>query len=174
MIAAPLALLLLAGSYVAFINVASESLVEYNAVTRALGLHESGALSDQTRDVLVDDAWSRVTERPAIGTGFARTANVHNIYLQAWDVAGALGLLGLAVMTLAAVLMGVRARRRQAGEIVPAVGLVAFFAHMNFNNSFWDRYMWLSIGLMLATYCASRVRRSDHLLEHNTEQVRVS
>lgn len=147
-------LLLLAGG----IAVGAVNLGEHNAIQRTQG-DVTSELSDEGRRELLEGNLDRIAANPVVGDGFATALSAHNIYLQVWASAGLLGLGGLVAVAVATVRSGwatgaaARARPLALGLVA---GYTSYLVAGLFQNTLWDRYLWLHVALLLWLGALSR------------------
>jgi hypothetical protein len=124
-----------------------------SAVGRLLG-SETSASSDQGRAERRSTVNERVAEHPVFGSGFADATEAHNLYIEAVDIGGVVGLAAFAWVIVAVLRPLVRARRDPfvAGGFAAAVG---FFVAGVGSNVIWDRWVWVPLTIALGA-CATR------------------
>ncbi|MGH9223247.1 MAG: O-antigen ligase family protein, partial [Acidimicrobiales bacterium] len=124
---------------------------KHNAVSRFLG-DVTTASSDSARAPLLAAGIRTIAERPLTGAGFERALEAHNIYVQIWAAAGLLGLIGLLAVSWTTVRTGLRSLATTSETLIStgfASGYVGYLAGGVFQNTLWDRYVWLHVALGL-------------------------
>ena len=120
-----------------------------NAISRLIGQGDASE-SDAGRELRYDRAWSRIEENPILGNGFADVRFGHSLYLQTWDGAGVLGIIGVATIVLISTAAWISARKRRS-----LVAVVAWSSYIGYlvaailSNQMWDRYIWAVLALAL-------------------------
>lgn len=134
---------------------------------QATGITATSADLDtaSTRAELANQAWIGIEAQPILGHGMGLADNilfgsftVHNIFLAGWHAGGILTLLGLVVATSVAVRFGwARSPGDQVREGLVAASVAALvFAQTA--PSFYNRYYWLPLGLLITAELARRRR----------------
>jgi O-antigen ligase len=136
-----------------------------NAVDRLAGRAPGVRESDAGREVLLREGLARARAHPITGSGFEGALSAHNIYLQVWAAAGALGLAGFLAI-IGASIAPLRAHAaRTVGRGDPSLAalglgfgasLVGFAVAGFFQNALWDRYIWLTPAVLAAVAALAR------------------
>jgi O-antigen ligase len=134
----------------------------YKQVTGQTAAEGSWALRKRT----LDFAWGRIIEEPSFGNGLSARAGgsfngvttVHNLVLRGWYQGGVLLGIALAAITIAVLVVAVRAmiRREHGGE---ASILVAIFVFASMSPVLEQRHYWLMILMAWASISASLASR---------------
>ena len=124
-----------------------------NAVARLFGSTDDGALSaqlsDDSREVLLQQLLTDLAQHPVVGVGWSRIREAHIHLLQVALGAGVMGLVGylLVITGFAASAWSLR----RCPRAIPAAGAPAAFVAMGLGqNILWDRYVWMALGISLA------------------------
>lgn len=125
-----------------------------NALARLLrqgaGL-ESAVAADELRRSAIERSLEGIASSPIVGGGFPELLAAHNIYVQAVVAGGFLGLVGIAVVVVAAgrhALALMRSADRTAW-LLTAV-LAAYLACGLLQNILFDRYVWVVLAMVVA------------------------
>lgn len=113
-------------------------------VTLSNGAHVQDAL----------EALSEIGTHPLTGLGFAQGLDAHNLFLEAANMGGVLGLAGFFLIwgTVGALLvrqlrLGVRRKDWLRASLL--VGVAGYFVLAQLENMVWDRHLWFFITLAL-------------------------
>ncbi|WP_107705276.1 O-antigen ligase family protein [Nocardioides allogilvus] len=113
-------------------------------VTLSNGAHVQDAL----------EAISEIGAHPLTGLGFAQGLDAHNLFLEAANMGGVLGLAGFFLIwgTIGALLVrqlryGVRRKDWLRASLL--VGVAGYFVLAQLENMVWDRHLWFFITLAL-------------------------
>jgi O-antigen ligase len=126
-----------------------------NALTRAISPSSaSAAQSDTGRRQLISEALALVEDHPLTGAGLEAAKQPHDIFLGLLAGGGPIALLG--VLLLVAVPLDALSRARKGTGSVQrnplvtglAIGAIGFFTACLFQNTIWDRYLWLPLALL--------------------------
>lgn len=100
------------------------------------------------------DAISEIGTHPFTGLGFAQGLDAHNLFLEAANMGGVLGVVGFFLIwgTIGALLVrqlrfGVRRKHWLRASLL--VGVAGYFVLAQLENMVWDRHLWLFITLAL-------------------------
>lgn len=156
-----LALLVLFSTVSSFAVVSSGllTIVGNGPTARLLNPASSGVqLSNQGRMSLLRESFITTIQDPVFGHGLVDARAAHNLYLQIWQASGVIGVLGIALILYACLILAVRIVRNpllatQAERVLLAglaAGIAGFFVADLFQNAFWERYMWLLPSLSVA------------------------
>lgn len=125
-----------------------------NAVGRALGSDPSAANSSAIRADLGERVLDRWLARPLTGQGFNYMRPSHNVYLGVLASAGLLGVIGFAVL-ISGILRRTWRRRADLMVACMAAGYFAYLVNAYFDNIFWWRWLWFTVGMVVATTATS-------------------
>jgi hypothetical protein len=129
-----------------------------NGAGRLLG-GASSERSDSNRLQLLEDSVHQFTAHPVTGEGFGFPQLAHNIYFQGLIEGGPLALLGLALVAASVARPGLRVAaalrrgpvdRRLMLPLGMLSGYGGYLVISLFQNTIWDRYLWLFIAASLA------------------------
>lgn len=100
------------------------------------------------------DALAEIGAHPLTGLGFAQGLDAHNLFLEAANMGGVLGLAGFFLIwgTIAALLVrqlryGVRRKDWLRASLL--VGVAGYFVLAQLENMVWDRHLWFFITVAL-------------------------
>lgn len=100
------------------------------------------------------DALAEISAHPLTGLGFAQGLDAHNLFLEAANMGGVLGIAGFLLIwgTIGALLVrqlryGVRRKHWLRASLL--VGVAGYFALAQLENMVWDRHLWFFITLAL-------------------------
>ena len=114
-----------------------------------LGGDQSAEASDAAREVRLEAALDSIQANPLLGRGLGDARTAHSVPLQLWAGAGAFGVVAIVVLLR---FVQIAARRLHRGRSPVGVGLCAgvigFGVSSIVANQFWDRYIWLYVGML--------------------------
>lgn len=125
----------------------------------------TAALSDERRTLGYEQAFEDISNRPLAGYGFEFVRSAHNIYLQLLQAGGPLALVGFLVFLWGALGLSARLARNNlatadervlASALAISIGVWLF--HGLFQNSIFDRYLYVPVGLLLGLQLVVRAR----------------
>ena len=126
-----------------------------NAFARALSSSGSAQQSDTERRQLITQAVKLVEDHPISGAGFEAAKQPHDIFLGVLSGGGPLALLGMLLivaMPFRALINSSRIRDSAPRDYALISGLslgaCGFFVACLFQNTIWDRYLWLPLSLL--------------------------
>lgn len=128
-----------------------------SAINRLLGQGPIGSTTSISNDqhvTVLQQAFDQVSKYPITGTGFSAGLAAHNLELEAMNVGGVLGLLGIVfvwstVMWLLFRQLRYGIEREDWLRASLPVGLLGYFCLAQFENIFWDRHLWFFLTLAL-------------------------
>jgi O-antigen/teichoic acid export membrane protein len=140
-------------------------LPQQNALDRAVTTSERSVyLSDVERAESRRRALALIDERPLTGAGFEHALLAHNVYVQLLVIGGPLALVGFGLVAASSLgglrRLGRTAVERRADALTGglAAGFAAFLVAGAYQNSLWDRYIWVTAALAAAAAVASSPR----------------
>lgn len=121
-----------------------------SAVGRLLQRDPTVELANEARHMAGAEAIDLVRRNPITGVGFAVAKDAHNVYLQFYAAAGALGIVGVA-----GIVVGVTRLLRwasRAGGLATAMlcSYVGYLGAAYFSNILSDRFLWFHLALTVA------------------------
>lgn len=126
-------------------------------IERLLGNDDSSVVSDGARNEVRSEAIASTKANPLVGVGFSVVREAHNVYLQLLQAGGVLALLAWMCFGAGGVLESRRLSQDANAppivhELAPALGaVIALWMVMGLaQNTVYDRYLYLPIGLLLA------------------------
>jgi hypothetical protein len=100
------------------------------------------------------DALAEIGQHPLTGLGFAHGLDAHNLFLEAANMGGVLGVAGflliwgtIGVLLVRQLRYGVR--REHWVHAAPLVGVMGYFVLAQLENMVWDRHLWFFITVAL-------------------------
>jgi hypothetical protein len=100
------------------------------------------------------DALAEIGQHPLTGLGFAQGLDAHNLFLEAANMGGVLGVAGflliwgtIGVLLVRQLRYGVR--REHWVRAAPLVGVMGYFVLAQLENMVWDRHLWFFITVAL-------------------------
>lgn len=126
---------------------------------------DSDLATADSRSDLMGRAWAGIQSDWFAGHGMVGADNllignltVHNLFLAAWHGGGILTLLGVVIVTWLAIRYGWRRSPDDPTREVLAAATVAALLFAQTGPSFYNRYFWLPVGLLIAVEV---IRRSS-------------
>lgn len=100
------------------------------------------------------DALAEIGQHPLTGLGFAQGLDAHNLFLEAANMGGVLGVAGFLLIWGTIGLLLVRqlrygVRREHWVRAAPLVGVMGYFVLAQLENMVWDRHLWFFITVAL-------------------------
>jgi len=132
-----------------------------NAVARLTSNSESARASDIGRRQLISQAIKLAEDHPLTGAGLEAAKEPHDIFLGLLSGGGPIALLGALMLVAVPFRSLAKLGRRQAPRDLYVLiaglsfGALGFFAACLFQNTIWDRYIWLPVALL--TVVAARL-----------------
>lgn len=139
--------------------------VRTNAIDRIIetrstqGAQDTGA-SDQGRSALLRATIDEFKSRPLIGSGLIAARAAHNVYLQVLAATGLIGFIGFGTVVRASLVDAVLYWRRKTQTfdremmrlvIGLSAGYCGLLAADFFQNAMWERFMWVTPCLIVAS-----------------------
>ena len=100
------------------------------------------------------DAVREIGQHPLTGLGFGQGLDAHNLFLEAANVGGVLGVVGLCMIWGTFLVLWIRAftqpdRREHALPLAMLAAVLGYFVLGQLENIIWDRHLWFFIALTL-------------------------
>jgi hypothetical protein len=127
--------------------------------------NQVAASNDQHLEV-AHDAVREIGQHPFTGLGFGQGLDAHNLFLEAANVGGVLGVIGLCMIWATFLALWLRGftwpnRREHALPLAMLAAVLGYFVLGQLENIIWDRHLWFFIALTLFAARADRSPAQD-------------
>ena len=117
-------------------------------------LNQQVVASNNEHLAVAFDAIKEIGRHPFTGLGFGQGLDAHNLFLEAANVGGVLGLIGLCLiwgtfLTLWVRSMSWPAKREHALALSMLAAVLGYFVLGQLENIIWDRHLWFFMALAL-------------------------
>lgn len=127
--------------------------------------HQTVASNNQHLEVAYD-AIKEIGEHPFTGLGFGQGLDAHNLLLEAANIGGVLGVVGVCLIWGTFLTLWVRSfrwpdKRDHALPLAMLAAVLGYFVLGQLENIIWDRHLWFFISLTLFAALEPTARRAS-------------